>query len=326
MIIIARESFYAVNIRQAYRRSPWGASRLSSKTILFTNVPKNLSQSALFEMFPGVKHAWVASNCKDLQELIDDRDDTAMKLENAEIQLSRDANANRLKIEKGKKAYQGGDGVEKYCNPKDRPTHRLKFLIGKKVDTITYGRQHLAELLPKIEAEQDKHWKGEADLVGGVFLVFETQRSAQDAWQMMLKRKSKPNSKMSARQLGVIPQEVVWNNLRIGVAEHWLRWLAATAFITVMIVFFAVPVAFVGTVSQINYLTGRFTWLEWINSIPPVILGVVTGLLPVIMLAVLMALVPIVCRRKCTPRHYFCFHADTSQSWPNLLAGSPSAK
>lgn len=60
-------------------------------------------------------------------------------------------------------------------------------------------------------------------------------------------------------------------------------------------------VAFVGVVSQINYLTEQFSWLEWINKIPDVILGVVTGLLPVIMLAVLMALVPIVCRCKLTP-------------------------
>src|SRR3954468_7184046 len=107
MIIIARESFYTVNIRQAYRRSPWGASRLSSRTILFTNVPKALTQAALFEMFPGVVHAWVASNCKDLEKLVEDRDDTAMKLEAAEIQLSTDANNNRLKAAKGKKAYQG---------------------------------------------------------------------------------------------------------------------------------------------------------------------------------------------------------------------------
>ncbi|KAF1950638.1 DUF221-domain-containing protein [Byssothecium circinans] len=297
VIIIARESFYAINIRQAYRRSPWGASRLSSKTILFTNVPKTLSENALFEMFPGVRHAWVASNCKELEELVEDRDDTAMKLEAAEIQLSHDANMHRMKATKGKKkAYQHGEGVDKYCNPKDRPTHKLKFLIGKKVDTITYGREHLAELTPKIELEQDKHWTGQGDLVGAVFVSFDTQKDAQNAWQLMQRRKTKPNKKLSARQLSVLPQEVVWSNLRIGTAEHWIRWILASAFITVMIVFFAVPVAFVGAVSQINYLTAQFSWLGWINSIPSVILGVVTGLLPVIMLAILMALVPIVCR------------------------------
>jgi hypothetical protein len=55
-------------------------------------------------------------------------------------------------------------------------------------------------------------------------------------------------------------------------------------------------VAFVGLISNINYLADRFTWLEWILDIPQVILGVITGLLPAVMLAVLMALVPIVCR------------------------------
>ncbi|KAH3909785.1 hypothetical protein HBI56_131550 [Parastagonospora nodorum] len=298
MVIIARESFYVVNLRQAYRRSPWGASRLSARTILFTNVPKTLSQSTLFEMFPGVKHAWVASNTKDLEKLVEDRDETALKLENGEVQLQTDANKNRLKAEKGKKHYVASDVNDgtKWINPKKRPTHKLKFLIGKKVDTIEYGRSHLAELLPKIQAEQDKHWNGQGELVGGVFLEFDTQRHAQDAWQMMQNKKTKPNSKLEAQQLGVIPQEVVWQNLRIKPAEHLVRWTAATAFISVMIIFFAVPVAFVGLVSNINYLQQQFSWLRWIGSIPPVILGVITGLLPTVMLAVLMALVPIFCR------------------------------
>jgi hypothetical protein len=298
VFIIAREMFFTVNLRQAYRRSTWGASRLSSKTILFTNVPKTLTQAALFEMFPGVVHAWVASNTKALTKLVEDRDDTAMKLEAAEVRLSRDANNNRLKVAKGKKAYQATDTEDgtRWLNPKDRPTHKLKFLIGKKVDTIEYGRQHLAELIPKIQAEQTKHWNGDGGLVGAVFLEFGTQKAAQDAWQIMHDLKKKPNKLLQARQLGVLPQEVVWNNLRIGVAEHWVRWALATAFISVMIIFWAIPVAFVGSVSSIDKLTTRLPWLSFINSIPKVILGVVTGLLPVVLLAVLMALVPIVCR------------------------------
>ena len=227
MVIIARESFYTVNLRQAYRRSPWGASRLSSRTILFTNVPKTLSQNALFEMFPGVKHAWVASNTKKLEELVKDRDETALKFEAGEVRLLTDANKNRMKAEKGKKHFVNEnvqDGT-KWLNPKDRPTHKLKFLIGKKVDTIEYGRQHLAELIPQITAEQDKHWNGNGELVGAVFIEFSTQRQAQDAWQMMQNRKNKPNSKMQARQLGVQPQEVVWNNLRITKPEHFARWV-----------------------------------------------------------------------------------------------------
>ncbi|KAH7383788.1 hypothetical protein BKA66DRAFT_569988 [Pyrenochaeta sp. MPI-SDFR-AT-0127] len=298
LAVIARESFYTVNLRQAYRRSAYGASRLSSRTILFTNVPKTLSQTELFALFPGVKHAWVASNTKELDDLVEDRNDTALKLEAGEIQLSRDANLNRIKAEKGKKHFVAGDVADgtKWLNPKDRPTHKLKFLIGKKVDTIEYGRSHLAEIIPKITQEQDKHWNGQGDLVGAVFLEFDTQKHAQDAWQIMQNRKAKPNKKLQARQLGVMPQEVVWGNLRISPPEHFARWAAATALISVMIIFFAIPVAFVGLISNINYLASRFTWLEWILKIPQVILGVITGLLPAVMLAVLMALVPIFCR------------------------------
>jgi hypothetical protein len=205
---------------------------------------------------------------------------------------------NRLKAEKNKKHFVASDVTDgtKWINPKKRPTHKLKFLIGKKVDTIEYGRSHLAELLPKITQEQDKHWNGEGDLVGGVFLEFTTQRQAQDAWQMMQNKKTKPNSKLQARQLGVVPQEVVWGNLRIKPAEHLVRWVAATGIISAMIIFFAIPVAIVGIISNISYLTAQFTWLQWINSIPKVILGLVTGLLPTVMLAVLMSLVPVFCR------------------------------
>ncbi|KAL6707295.1 phosphate metabolism protein 7 [Coniothyrium glycines] len=298
LAVVARESFYVVNLRQAYRRSPWGASRLSSRTILFTNVPKETTQAALFEMFPGVKHAWVASNTKELDKLVEDRDATALKLENGEVQLITDANKNRIKAEKGKKHFVASDVTDgtKWINPKKRPTHKLKFLIGKKVDTIEYGRSHLAELIPKITEEQDKHWNGQGELVGAVFIEFESQKLAQDAWQMMQSRKSKPNKKLHAAQLGVVPQEVVWGNLRIKPAEHFARWAVATTIITVMIIFFAIPVAIVGVISNVNFLIGTFTWLEWINSIPSVILGVITGLLPSVMLAVLMALVPIFCR------------------------------
>lgn len=58
----------------------------------------------------------------------------------------------------------------------------------------------------------------------------------------------------------------------------------------------SIPVAFVGAVSNINYLTTVAPFLSFINKCPKVILGVITGLLPTIMLAVLMALLPIYLR------------------------------
>lgn len=84
--------------------------------------------------------------------------------------------------------------------------------------------------------------------------------------------------------------------MNISYPERIARFAATTGFVTVMIIFWAIPVAFVGTISNINYLTNKVHFLHFILDIPPVILGVVTGLLPTIMLAVLMALLPIILR------------------------------
>lgn len=54
----------------------------------------------------------------------------------------------------------------------------------------------------------------------------------------------------------------------------------------------SIPVAVVGLISNINFLTERIPFLSFINSIPSVILGVVTGLLPVVLLALLIAMLP----------------------------------
>merc|ERR1711964_258862 len=67
-------------------------------------------------------------------------------------------------------------------------------------------------------------------------------------------------------------------------------------FIVLMILFWSIPVSVVGAISNVNYLTDKVPFLSFINDIPSQILGVVTGLLPSVMLAILMALVPIVCR------------------------------
>ncbi len=91
------------------------------------------------------------------------------------------------------------------------------------------------------------------------------------------------------------PGEVVWKNLGVKNASRKVKLLIATAIIWVMIIFWAIPVAFVGALSNINYLTNKVPFLSFINDIPKVILGVVTGLLPVVLLALLMSLVPVFC-------------------------------
>jgi hypothetical protein len=93
----------------------------------------------------------------------------------------------------------------------------------------------------------------------------------------------------------VQPEEVVWKNLSVSYTSRKSKLMLATVVIWIMILFWTIPVAFVGCLSNINYLTNKLHFLSFINDIPKVVLGVVTGLLPVVLLAVLMALVPIFC-------------------------------
>jgi len=106
----------------------------------------------------------------------------------------------------------------------------------------------------------------------------------------------------------------------ISFPERIGRFAATTAFVTVMIIFWAIPVAFVGTISNINYLTNKLPWLDWILKIPPVVLGAITGLLPSVLLAVLMALLPIIlrCKFPIFPSNF----SDGEMGWsPNFIKG-----
>lgn len=110
---------------------------------------------------------------------------------------------------------------------------------------------------------------------------------------------------MSPRYIGLDPTSIVWSNLRIIWWERIMRNFATIGFICVLIIFWAIPVAFVGTISNINYLESKLPWLKFINNLPSVLLGLITGLLPVVLLSILMALLPIVLRRKSRFLQYF---------------------
>lgn len=103
---------------------------------------------------------------------------------------------------------------------------------------------------------------------------------------------------MAPRYIGITPEEVVWSNMRLFWWERLIKFGTTTAAIVALVIFWSVPVAVVGAISNINYLTEKLPWLDFINDIPEEILGVITGLLPAVMLAVLMSLVPIILRGK----------------------------
>lgn len=299
--MITRESLWYINLRQAYLVSPLYADRVSSKTVLFTSVPEEyLDEALLREMLgPGVVNVWIPRDTKELEDQVKERDKIAMKLEGAETKLITTANAARLKAAKGHANADSeesrGAGAARYLQPKQRPTHRLKPLIGKKVDTIEWCRAELQKRIPEVEKSQQSHRVGEGKLLSSVFVQFENLRQAQAAYQSVTHHQP---LHMSPRFTGISPAEVIWSNLRIKWWERVIRGLLTTTAVVSLIIFWSLPVAAIGAISNINALTTTkgFTWLSFLNNIPSPIKGIVSGLLPVVLLALLFTLLPIFLR------------------------------
>ncbi|KAH6632596.1 hypothetical protein F5144DRAFT_255922 [Chaetomium tenue] len=308
MYLIMRECIFFINLRQAFLLSPFYADRLSSRTVLFTSVPEPyLNEASMRKVFgAAVKNVWITGDTKEVDKLVEDRDKAAMRLEKAEVKLIKLANkARQGAIKKGAspdeadKAPIAGDAesgsiAARWVPPKKRPTHRLGFLglVGKKVDTINWCRTELERLIPEVEAAQAKYRAGGFKNIPGVFVEFRTQSDAEGASQILAHHQG---LHMTPKYVGVRPSEVIWKSLAIPWWQKVIRRYAVLGFIAAMILFWAIPVAFVGIVSNIDFLSS-ISFLRWLNEIPDVIMGVVTGLLPSVLLSILMSLVPIVMR------------------------------
>jgi len=295
VLLVARERINFIGLRRAYFLSAAHAQRLSSRTLMVLGLPLEYQdEKMLRQMFgPHVRKIWIATDCKKLEDDVKKQNKTALKLEGAEMKVIK--NANKLRMKTLKKQSTDSPTEQNplhWIDAKKRPHHRLMPQLWKKVDTINWSRGTLTELDRFVQQQQSEHLDMKHTKVPAAFIEFSNQSAAHYAYQSIGKDSM---NKFSPRYIGVQPDEVVWKNLGVSNASRKIKLLIATAIIWVMIIFWAIPVAFVGALSNINYLTNKVPFLSFINDIPKVILGVVTGLLPVILLAVLMALVPIIC-------------------------------
>ncbi|PGH12676.1 hypothetical protein AJ80_06619 [Polytolypa hystricis UAMH7299] len=294
--MVTRESIFYASLRQAYLISPMNASRISSRTVLFMSVPTSyLTKEKLAEVFgDAVKRIWITSDCKKLDKLVRKRDKLAFRLEELEATYVKSANAARLKSMKSNDQEAALDPTSAHWSRGvKRPTHRLQFLKRKKVDSIDWVRGQLETLIPKVSIMQMKHRIGEAKAIPAVFIEFNTQTDAQIAYQTLSHHAP---FQMTPRYIGVPPNQIIWSSLRYSWWEKIVRKFLIQGFIVVLIVFWSIPSAFVGTISNIAYLTDLLPPLRFINDLPTVIKGTISGLLPAAGLALLMSLVPVILR------------------------------
>lgn len=137
--------------------------------------------------------------------------------------------------------------------------------------------------------------------MNSAFIQFNTQLAAHMACQAVASHKA---MYMTPRYIETAPEDVVWENLQLVWWQRLIRVYIINFAIAAFIVFYAIPTAFVGTISNVTYLTNLLPWLRFIYNLPSQLVGLLTGLLPSIMLAVWLSLLPFILRVACKWQGY----------------------
>lgn len=397
LFMVCRECIYYINLRQAYLLSPNYSKRLSSRTVLFTCIPKPyVDEARLRKLFgDSVKNVWIARDTSALRALVEDRDETADRLQKAEVKLIRLANAAREQClrrqsvppgpvdlnapgpvasaptppadpsqhdaEKGQaeaaiqfaepqlpasespssenleeSEYRHPYGLDpslpdvrgsvaaQWIPAASRPYHRPLRNFGRRVDTIRWTRARLKVLNRDIWKLRRSHRRGDGAPLNAAFVEFDSQASAQAAFQILAHHQP---LHMSPRYIGPQPDEVIWGALRIRWWEHIMRRFFIMGVIAAAVIFWSVPAAFVGGITNVQSLSSNVFFLAWIEKLPGPILGIIQGLLPALALSWLMAAVPWMLRGTITQKlavHYTraltdVMHLQVAQELPACL-------
>ncbi|SPO07114.1 related to RSN1 - Overexpression rescues sro7/sop1 in NaCl [Cephalotrichum gorgonifer] len=334
MFTIYRECIFYINLRHAYLMSPYQSKRLSSRTVLFLCVPQRyLDERRLRKVFgDGVKNVWIPKDVDELEKLVDERDQTARRLERAEIRLIKMANERRNKQLKAAAASSSTlSNADNTSLPTSTPSSpeidvEKTALPSSTTDELPAGFPDVNGSVAAqwIRAPERPHHRPVANYFRRVDTIKWTRNRLKllsprikKAKRRLLMGAGKPipaafiefatqaeaeaayqtqahhrPNFMSPRFIGVRPDEVVWEVLGMQGPERIARRFAMLGVITAAIVFWSFPAAFVGAMSNIGTLAEMIPFLGWIMKLPKAITGLLQGFLPALALSLLMALVP----------------------------------
>ncbi len=350
--------------------------------MLFTCVPRPfLHHARIRKLFgPSVKNTWIPTNTKELNRLVEEREQTAVRLEKAEITLIKLANAARTKSigdhmralrsqragpfnvssqdnlkvaplgRESRSVLDGKDGhemttvrasgsvpgspvehrhVQNTEGPEEelhthpygldpslpdvrgsvaaqwipvtaRPSHRPLANFGRKVDTIKWTRQRIKILTTQISKLRRQHRRGDGTALDSIFVEFDSQANAQAAYQILAHHLP---LHIAPRFIGVKPTDVVWSSLRVKWWERIMRRFLIMGLIAVGILFWSIPSALVGALSNIKFLAANVPFLAWVLDLPSPVVGLLQGIVPALALSALMAAVPHMLRSKSSECH-----------------------
>ncbi|KAJ7045820.1 DUF221 family protein [Mycena alexandri] len=328
LFMIRREMFHFLDVRHKFLISKSHSRLAQARTVLITNVPDELANEHDLRLFAsfvpgGIDRVWMYRDTKLLNKLFERRQSACSKLEAAEAKVLKHATdawrvkelAHRKMHKKKKRDEESGDMPLELPIPSQelfdelvpvdvRPTHRIGFLglFGRKVETIPWCTEEIAKLNHDIGEARKHIVKGK--FLGSVFIRCNLQLGAHVLAQCVSYHRPLA---MKDKWMETSPKDIVWENLDDGALEMTGRYVTSWLATFGLIVAWGFPVAFIGTLSKIGSLCSTVHWLNWVCTAPNPIPGIIQGILPPVLLAILFLLLPLVLRGlawyECIPRY-----------------------
>ena len=155
--------------------------------------------------------------------------------------------------------------VDRFVLPKKRPSWKQGplGLFGKKMTLETspvYISEHNAEL-EKFRADADS-----LPQANTAFVRFGSQAEAH-SFARLVSSTDKAYRKIETG-VEVVPEDIQWSNISMSTNQRKIRTVISWALTIGLIIIWAIPVAFVGIVSNVDTLCATASWLAWICKLP----------------------------------------------------------
>jgi calcium permeable stress-gated cation channel len=226
--------------RRAYFCSPQSGIRPSVTTILVTGIPQNwlkkrtledLFNSAVEKVEGRVQKTVINRNFDSLNQSARGREDIAWKLEERTTKMIR---VNSLYPQ----------------DPPYWPTHRRLIFFGKKIDTIHGYWKELIDF--KNDIRHGQTWPGQFDQLDSAFITFDTQIAAQMACSSKI-----GGAPWKMRRKVVSPDDIIWDNLSVGLVARYLRTAGYMAAFCMTLVVFASPLGYIKLLFNDNPVSAK---------------------------------------------------------------------
>ncbi|KAJ7495963.1 DUF221 family protein [Mycena galericulata] len=328
IFLIRRELNHFLEVRHSFLISKSHSRLAQARTVLITSVPDELANEHDLRLFAsfvpgGIDRVWMYRDTKALNKLFQRRLAACSKLEGAEAKVLKHATdawrikelAHKKTLKKMRDEERGNSTLELPTVPSRelldelvpmdvRPTHRTGFLglFGPKVETIPWCTEEIAMLNSQIQEARQDLVKGK--FLGSVFIRCNLQLGAHVLAQCVSYHRPLA---MDQKTMETNPKDIVWENLDDGAFEMTWRYAVSWLATFGLIIAWGFPVAFIGTLSQVGTLCSKVHWLSWVCTAPKPIPGIVQGIIPPLLLAILFVILPFILRGlawyECIPRY-----------------------